>query len=536
VVSVGPESALVVFRDERPFGPSWLPAYGGLRMQRVSFDGTPLEAASTQLLEAKNLVRAFGSASDGNGHLVVWVESLNTSRTEQLYVQRVGLDGVASQAATLLTQSAPDAKLGDIQVAPAQGGYLVTFGQGSVLASRVASDGTPIGTPFALSPGDSAQTHARVAFEGDTDLVVWQDERQPPAALWMTRVAEDGGLLDPIGQRLTRGTVDASNLQMVSLAGGAYAVWSSWGGQGAELHGAWFAHDGLTEHEEGTALPVDVSSPVLASDGEHLTLLGTRADAMWAAHLDRKGGLLDAPVAVSAGSSSYGQQALGVLPDGSVLVVYARPDETDIAPRIRVRKLAAPAQADLPPDAGAPDSGRPSGHDAGARPSVDAGPSSIDAGSALDGGTAHHDGGLEQPRDAGLATQDAGAGAQDAGGQDPEDAGAHAQDAAVHGGGDAGAADDAGPTARADGGAIDTPNGDAGSADAGPGQPALADAGDHTGAQADAGASEDGTPGDGCSCRVAPSQVGMDRGLWALTVFGYLARRRRRQSSGVRTA
>ena len=521
-VAVGPESALVTFHDERPFGPSWIKAYGSLRMQRVSFDGTPIDAVSTQLVEAKNQILTFWSASDGTGFLVAWVDLVSAERKQRLFAQRVRLDGVAAAAPTLLAQSAPGASLGDVHVARAQAGYLVTFGQGAVLAQRVSSDGAAVGTPFALSSSDSQQAHARVAFEGETDLVLWHDDRQLPSALWMTRVAADGSVLDPVGRPRTSGSVDSGGLQMVSIAGGAYAIWGTFGSQGSELHGTWFAHDGLTDQEEGTPLPVPFASPVLGTDGKRLTLLGAHDDALFAAQLDRKGALLAEPVPVSAGS--HGPQALGVLPDGSALVVYARPDESDVAARIRVRKLDAPAQASQP-DAGPADSGAASERDAGTHvephPGADSGLGSHDAAVTPDGGHRAHDAGAGVV-DAGTEREDAGAPLHDAGTEPPpwvHDAGTQAPH-------------DAGGASERDAAVVSAPRADAGSAaDSGAEPPVQADGGATNAPAGDAGSPGDDTTGDGCSCRVTPAQAGLDRALWALPLFGYLARRRRKRSS-----
>jgi hypothetical protein len=116
----------------------------------------------------------------------------------------VNTGGVVLDPASRPLSTAPEAQWHPTAASDGTG-FLLTWeayrvGGYDLLGTRVASDGTPTDAAgLAISTAAGDQRSPRVAFDGSSYLVVWEDDRSRPGDpdVWGARVGSDGSLPDP---------------------------------------------------------------------------------------------------------------------------------------------------------------------------------------------------------------------------------------------------------------------------------------------------------------------------------------------------
>lgn len=267
-----------------------------VRGQHVGADGTT--SGSTSFLVGASGYTTPAAAAGPGGYLVTWDQVGNSS---DIFANLVPASAGPADTKGILVSGAPNE-----QVSPAAAwdgtNYLVAWSDdragADIYASRVRPDGTILdGTGFAVSTADNSQVRPKVAWNGTTHLVVWQDYRSDETPLYGARVTSDGRVLDPDGIRLTPRGLRVFD---VAIAGGGSDFLVVYGGyrrgsSAQELYVTRVAADGRVTDPKGILLVGEGHWPSVAGNGRtylvtwstgpsgerdvHAVLMGTGPDA-----------------------------------------------------------------------------------------------------------------------------------------------------------------------------------------------------------------------------------------------------------------
>lgn len=130
---------------------------------------------------------------------------------------------------------------------------------------------TPISDPV-IARGASWQSAPASATDGHNFLLVWADGRSGYSALYATRVAADGSVLDPEGI-LVSDAVEAAHPPSIAWTGDSYiVVW--------QQYGCWFRRitpDGRIDETAGRVLSDWCQAPHVAALGDTAIVAGSRS-------------------------------------------------------------------------------------------------------------------------------------------------------------------------------------------------------------------------------------------------------------------
>ncbi|MFZ5468932.1 MAG: putative Ig domain-containing protein [Myxococcota bacterium] len=328
------QNFFVVWEDERN-GTLNEDIYGA----RVSSAGVVLDpsglAISTEVDAQYNPAVAF----DGTNYWVVWADERfsGTSSETDIFGARVSPAGVVLDPAGIAISTAPSYQRSP-SVAMGGGQLLVSWSDersstsDDIYAARVLPDGTVL-EPQGLGVGavSGTQSLPKVAYDGMSFLVAWQDARGATLDLYAARVSATGTLLDAAGGVfLSTGTNDQSDPSLVFGAGQHFLTWTDTRRQAApDVFGTRMGTD--LSLRDGTGFPVALSGNAqtgvaVASDGAGYLLVweddrnGTQ-DIM-GARVDSEGNLLDATgFSINTGVGAQYDPSV-VFGGGSYLVAY----------------------------------------------------------------------------------------------------------------------------------------------------------------------------------------------------------------------
>ena len=279
-------------------------------------DGMVLDQRRKRLVATGDFQASPAVMFDGQNFLLLWRDS------QRLLGLHVRPDGSIVEATPLVLQTGR--YVGQMTVALGGDNVLVVWteqvavpgggAQFDIFGARFrASDGMAVGTPIAIATRSTVEHNPAVAYDGSNFLVVWQDERVPPA-IYANRVrASDGALLDGTDGFQVDTRVDATR-PSVAFDGTNYLV--AWQESFSTIRGT-----RLRASDRGKLDPSDLvfvagsastsgHSPRLSWDGTHYVMvwwggaskiLATRIDATTGAVLDGSGTLLDTPATAISG-------------------------------------------------------------------------------------------------------------------------------------------------------------------------------------------------------------------------------------------
>lgn len=198
----------------------------------------------------------------GDSHLVVW-QDLRSRRNWEIYGNRVSRAGAVRDARDLAIGVGAGNRRHP-RVAWSGGVFLVVWmeerpGSGwDVAAARVGPDGVvldPGGIAVGTGPGD--QTRPAVAWNGAAFVVVWMDGRNGEPDIAAARVDPNGRVLDVEPIMVSRAPGEQSYPAVASLHGEAAVVWVDRRGAGPfALYGTRLAADGRVLDPEGVPLSI----------------------------------------------------------------------------------------------------------------------------------------------------------------------------------------------------------------------------------------------------------------------------------------
>ena len=168
---------------------------------RVASDGTVLDPHGIPVATTRGSELNPAVAFDGTNYLVTWTAS--TFPDGDIYGARVSQSGEVLDPGGFPISTAPE--LQDYSALAFDGtNYLVVWMSGhypaDIYAARVSTSGTvldPSGIPVSTAAGE--QGLPAVAFDGQSYLVVWEDGRNPSTDVFGARVDPSGTVLDPQG-------------------------------------------------------------------------------------------------------------------------------------------------------------------------------------------------------------------------------------------------------------------------------------------------------------------------------------------------
>lgn len=314
VAAAADGSALVVWRDEYPLGPSSISIYGAL----VAPDGR--SALSTPRLIATRTEAALETptvASDGTGFLVGWVDRPTRSPAEARAIrvmpsgERVGVP-VALAAPSPIDPGISLAFNGTDYVA-VWSEWVDAVRNYRIVTARVRTDGTRRdATPTPLTTSGGQQTDPWITRQGAGALVTWSELTFGPGGSSRTevrsgRVRDDGTPLDPAGVTVSAGDYRGDHPAAVAGSRGALVVWdgSAVGSSTAsvDIFARRLSVDGAVTGEQLLLSrgPVERASPAVASDGTQFLVVWyerrTPDGALYAARVQADGTVID-PVGI----------------------------------------------------------------------------------------------------------------------------------------------------------------------------------------------------------------------------------------------
>ncbi len=197
-------------------------------------------------------------AFDGTNHLVVWADE--RSGNPGIYGARVSRTGVVLDPAGILIGASgysPSVAFNDQN-------YLVVWttfrnGDGNIYGARVSQTGVVLDPDgIIITDADQDQEFPSVAFDGQNNLVVWQDEDE----IYGTRISPEGVILDTVRILISE---DGEN-PSVGFDGQNYiVVWENWGWE-CDIYGARVSRAGIVLDPAGFAITTaedDQKSPAV---------------------------------------------------------------------------------------------------------------------------------------------------------------------------------------------------------------------------------------------------------------------------------
>jgi hypothetical protein len=186
---------LVVWQEDRGN------QYGDVYASRVAPDGAVLDPHGIPIATARASELNPAVAFDGTNYPVTWTAS--SFPDGDIYGVRVSQSGEVLDPGGFPISTAPG--LQDFSAFAFDGtNYLVVWTSGhypaDIYAARVTPAGTvldPDGIPVSTAAGE--QSPPAVAFDGENDLVAWEDGRNPTSDVYGARVTPTGTVLDPVG-------------------------------------------------------------------------------------------------------------------------------------------------------------------------------------------------------------------------------------------------------------------------------------------------------------------------------------------------
>lgn len=216
---------LVVWRDKRNS------AIDDIYGVRVSPTGVVLDPQGIAIATQVSYDSVPTVASNGSGFYVTWRH--DKSFVHEVRGARVAPNGTVLEPGGVVIGAA-QGQVDVPNVAPLGTGYLVVWEnraatEEDIHGARISSTGVVLDQPpLAISQASGVQLTPRVASNGASALVVWEDRRSTASGIHGRRVAADGSL----GGDLSL-VNNATAPRIVASSGGYLLVW----GSGSELRG-----------------------------------------------------------------------------------------------------------------------------------------------------------------------------------------------------------------------------------------------------------------------------------------------------------
>ncbi|HET7434951.1 MAG TPA: hypothetical protein VFN10_09600 [Thermoanaerobaculia bacterium] len=151
-------------------------------------------------------------------------------------------------------------------------------GKDAVMATLLARDGTPIGTPITIAEAERVAKSPAVTWDGASYVIVWQETRGTSEAVVARRLSANGTLSDPFDLSL-HASNDAAP-RIASSGTNAFAVWS----EATSVHAALLT--------SGAVIPVTVEGRSAADvtwDGEVYRVVAQTTSGLRGARFTREG-------------------------------------------------------------------------------------------------------------------------------------------------------------------------------------------------------------------------------------------------------
>lgn len=183
-------------------------------------------------------------ASDGTDRVLAWCEAPSNSRATRLEADGSSADpdGFAVGAAGSCSRA----------LAPADGGFVQFRTNGEL--THFAADGSSA-TSWVRDAKVNVETDPRVAYDGQTHLVIWSDERAGGPGIFAVRIGAEGQVLDAPALNVS-GVTGTGNYDVAASSSGGFLV-------------AWEAPTGVRVRRLSSAGVLLDPSPIeLGSDGD----------------------------------------------------------------------------------------------------------------------------------------------------------------------------------------------------------------------------------------------------------------------------
>jgi hypothetical protein len=272
-ITWGKESFLAVWEDFRDLN---FDIYGA----RIDSAGEVLDVSGLPIwADSTTDQRSPAVASDGENYLVIWNQILDsTGETYEIEGVRLSSEG------ELLDPSPFSISSGEKESRPALafGGerYLAVWLRENtydIFGALIDTNGT-VDPAFGIGVASGVQINPQVASDGANFLVVWEDygTHWPNIDITGARVTSEGSVLDPMGITISA-TSDPEELPWVSFDGTNYVViWKKSGSESTELRLSRVTQDGEVLDLDGVFIsdisPYSSTSISLGLTGQSLML------------------------------------------------------------------------------------------------------------------------------------------------------------------------------------------------------------------------------------------------------------------------
>lgn len=301
----------------------------------VTPEGEVVDILGVPVLKGQSFIQwRPGVVFGGEDFLVVTQDERSTSGAD-IYGVLVGADGQPVDRKIIGISTEGDGPWRP-DVSFDGSNYLVTWGDleegsGRVYGARVSVDGTlldidstPLTSAFSGAYGPAA------AFDGETHMVVWYDDRGGSWDIYGARVARTGILLDRGGIRISAAELEQQDPAIAFGAGQYMAVWSDRRSGVWNIYGSRVSTGGYVVDPDGFPIATgdsDMHSPAIAFDGEDYLVvwedLSSGTPEIYGARLTTSGDLRDTGgFAISSGSEGCNDPSIAF--DGSSYLVVWR--------------------------------------------------------------------------------------------------------------------------------------------------------------------------------------------------------------------
>jgi predicted nucleic-acid-binding Zn-ribbon protein len=321
---------LVIWQDGRSGSSSDI--YGA----RITQNGTVLDSERIAISTATNDQQYPAINFGGTNYLVVWQDC--SSYVYDIYGTRVSEAGIVLDPDGIAISTAT----GD-QLSPAiafdNTNYLVVWQENrsyypDVYAARISQLGVVLDSNgFAISNDSNSQEFPTLAFDGNTYLVVWQDNRSISSNdIYGARVSQTGTILDPNGLVIST-VANTQETPALAFDGTNYlVVWTDErnGIYEYDIYGARITQTGDLLDSFGFAIStavLDQESPAVAFDGTNYLVVWTDErngiySDIYGARVSQNGTVLDTN-GFAISTDIYGQYFPTIAFDGTnYLVVW----------------------------------------------------------------------------------------------------------------------------------------------------------------------------------------------------------------------
>lgn len=254
---------------------------------RITLEGSRIDVADIVISSGLNTQEEVNLAFDGTNYLVVWEDDRKDSDPDggdsydNIYGSRVTKNGIVLDPNGIAISIAANRQENPAVAFDGTNYFVVwkdyrnTNVYSAIYGTRVAKDGLILDPGgIKISSGLNNKDAPAVAFDGTNYLVVWEDYRNGNTSdIYGTRVTKNGVVLKTSGFAVSAASNYQKDTSLAFDGTNYWVIWQDYRAGGTDIYGTRISTDGTVLDPGGVAICVDAStqsSPAIAcSDGSN---------------------------------------------------------------------------------------------------------------------------------------------------------------------------------------------------------------------------------------------------------------------------